>query len=115
MNGFTDDLHISKNGKYYAQTLKATLKYPTGKNKPYGLFILDKNGYKSEVIMDLSAFRPDIKDYIKGNNFVAIIVLYEKTKYTDDDSMFPRYILYEGVLFTNVRNSQKGAPVRKKF
>jgi hypothetical protein len=121
-----------KYSKYFAEKVLATLKYPTGKNSsPYGLLVfreskrVDNNQFivpswdkTSQMILeqipaeqetfttlfDLSAFRPDIRDYINfTEKDVEIIVLYEKVKYTNVISMIPRYILHEDNMFVNIR------------
>lgn len=103
-----DNINVGKNNKYYARTIKAKLKYPAGKNtSPYGLLLLDDLKSNTEKIIDLCALRPNVTDFIKSDTPVEVVVLYERVKYTDIDSIFPRYILYGDTLFTNVRNIQK--------
>jgi hypothetical protein len=101
--------HFAK-GKYYAEKVSAKLKYPTGRTtSPYGLLIsksnnspVNKSSYST--LFDLSAFRPDMRDYVNFTEKDAeVIVLYEKVKYTDTISMIPRYILHGENMFVNIR------------
>lgn len=95
-----------KKEKCYARTVKVRLKYPAGKNTtPYGLVVTkNKEEYPTETILDIAAFRPDVKDYIKGTQQEEVVLICERATYTNEESMIPRYMLYHDTLFTNVRN-----------
>jgi hypothetical protein len=98
-----------KYDKYFAEKVSAIPKYPTAKIKlPYGLLISKISNpstqYVYSILFDLSAFRPDIRDYVNfTEKDIEIIVLYEKVKYTNVISMIPRYILHGDNMFVNIR------------
>lgn len=98
---------------YEAVECTAKLKFPYSKTDILLAFAIELTGIhypeSAGKFVEINALRPDPRDYkefiVESMSYsgTKVIILLETVKYTDMYVKNPKYIIYNGVLFRNIR------------